>query len=60
MNPRWLLKMSLWARKPPSEKRVIFVFAIILVCLVLVGIERFFGWPEALTPNRTGGGRLKF
>lgn len=51
MNQRWLFRMARWARNPPSEKRVIFVFAIITVCLVLFAVEYFWGWPEMLSPD---------
>lgn len=49
---RWLLRMSLWARHPPSEKRVRLVLAVIALCLLLFAIERWVGWPEALTVER--------
>ncbi len=49
MKFRHLIRMSQWARNPPSEKRVKLVFGVILACLVLVLIERFVGWPDALT-----------
>ena len=52
MNTRFLLRMARWAQNPPSENKVKFVFAIIGICLVLWGIDRIWGWPEALTPNR--------
>ncbi len=52
MNTRWFLFMARWARNPPSAKKVRFVFAIIVLCLILLAIETFIGWPEALTPNR--------
>jgi len=52
VNFNWLMRMSRWARNPPSQKRVI-RFAIVLgICLALWAVERFFGWPEALTPNQ--------
>ena len=53
MNHRWLLRMSRWARNPPSEGRVKFVLAIILICVALYAYEHFFGWPEMLTPDAT-------
>lgn len=46
MNHRWLLRMARWAHNPPSEKRVIFVFAIIGLCLALFAYEYFFGLPD--------------
>ena len=60
MNPIWLLRMAQWARNPPSAGRVKLVFAIIVLCLILFGIERLFGWPEWLTPNRVPRGRIDF
>jgi len=44
--------MSRWALNPPSEKKVKFVFGIILLCLALFLIERYIGWPDALSPNK--------
>ena len=56
MNLRWFLRMARWARNPPSPGYVTLVLAVIALCLILVGIEHFFGWPDALTVN--GGKRL--
>ena len=58
LSPRWLLRMAMWARNPPSEARVKLVLGIILACLLLFGYERLFGWPEALTPERLPGRRF--
>lgn len=52
MNLRHLFMMSRWARNPPSAKRVKLVFAVILACILLVLIERFVGWPDALRAER--------
>ena len=49
---RWFLRMSRWARNPPSEKRVRLVLAIIGVCLVIVGLEWLGLWPEWATAQR--------
>ncbi len=49
MNYRWLFRMARWAQNPPSEKRVIFVFGIVAVCLAVFAVEYFFGWPEVLS-----------
>ena len=46
MNPRWFMRMSKWARKPPSANRVKLVFVVIAICLVLVAIEKLFGTPD--------------
>jgi hypothetical protein len=49
MNPqRWLLKSKLWAKNPPSMKKVIFYASIIAACLAVAGLEFLFGWPEWL------------
>lgn len=52
MTPIWLLRMAKWARNPPSWGRVKLVVGVVAICLIIVGIEFFFGWPEALTPQR--------
>lgn len=46
MNIRHFLRMSKWARNPPSERRVKFLFGVILACLVIAGIEYLGWWPE--------------
>lgn len=51
MNTNWLLRMSKWARKPPSWKQVKFVLVIIAICFTLFAIEFWFGWPEWLKVN---------
>ncbi|MCK8463567.1 hypothetical protein MUY35_06855 [Aliiroseovarius sp. S1339] len=52
MNPRWFMRMSKWARKPPSASRVRLVFAVIAICLVLVAIEKLFGTPDWMQLER--------
>ncbi|OYX45495.1 MAG: hypothetical protein B7Z02_00615 [Rhodobacterales bacterium 32-67-9] len=39
MNLRHLLRLSRWARHPPSARRVILVFAVVALCLALAGLE---------------------
>lgn len=56
MNLTWLLRMSRWARRPPSWGRVKLVVGVVVMCLLLVAAERFIGWPDWLTVN--GGGRM--
>ena len=46
MTHRWLLRMARWAQNPPSEKRVIFVLAIVVGCLILALVEYVFGLPD--------------
>ena len=48
----WFLRMAKWARHPPSAKRVRLVLGVIALCLILVAIERWIGWPEALTAQK--------
>lgn len=55
---RWLLRAKRWAQHPPSGRKVALVGGVIVVCLMLVGIEHFWGWPEWLTVNGEGRGRL--
>jgi hypothetical protein len=51
INPRHFLHMSRWARKPPSAARVKMVLVVILICAAIFLIERYIGWPDAMTPN---------
>ena len=60
MNIRWFLRMSKWARNPPSEGRVKLVLGVIAIALLLFGFERLFGWPAWLTLDQTPRGRIKF
>ncbi len=55
MNSLWLVRMARWLRHPPSPGRVRLVLAIVALCVVLVLVERFVGWPEFLTLE--GGGK---
>ncbi|PTN02657.1 hypothetical protein C8N32_10527 [Rhodovulum imhoffii] len=58
MNYRWLLRAKRWAQNPPSEGRVKFIAAIILLCAALFAIDRLVGWPQWLTPNQVPRGRF--
>lgn len=58
MNLHWLLRAAQWARNPPSEGRVKLVLGVIVLCLVLVGIEWLWGWPDWLTTNGDVRGRV--
>lgn len=62
MNFHWLLRMSRWARNPPSWGRVKLVLGIIAVCALLFVIERYVGWPDWATvePARRGTGLPRF
>ena len=53
MDPiRGFLRMARWGRRPASARRVRLVAAVVVICLILFAIERMFGWPPWLTPNR--------
>jgi len=52
MNMRWLVMAKRWVQNPPSPQQIKFIAAIIGICLILLVIERSFGWPDWLTPNR--------
>jgi hypothetical protein len=60
MNIFWLLRMRRWVQNPPSMRMVILVVSVIAICLILFAIDRYWGWPEALTPNTTGRPRVPF
>jgi len=49
VNIHWLLRMSQWARNPPPMRKVLLVVAVVAICAVLFIIERYVGWPEALS-----------
>jgi hypothetical protein len=48
----WLIRAKRWAQNPPSAGQVKLVFSVIAICLVIYGVERVFGWPDWLVPNR--------
>jgi len=54
MNIHWLLRAKRLAQNPPSWGRVKFFFYILLFCILLFALERYFGWPEWLTTNNLG------
>ncbi|WP_372885911.1 hypothetical protein [Shimia sp.] len=55
MNLRLLMRMAHWARHPPSAGRVKLVLAVIVICLALVAIETWVGWPEGWQSDRSLG-----
>jgi len=57
-NPRHFLRMAKWAKRPPSEHQVKLFLGIFVICLILFGLERIFGWPEWLTLPDTPRGRI--
>lgn len=52
MELRWLIRMSQWARNPPSAKRVALVLGVIAACLALFAYEYFVGAPDWMEIER--------
>lgn len=48
----WLMRMSQWARNPPSPRKVKLVLGVIAVVVLIVGVEALGLWPGALTLDR--------
>jgi hypothetical protein len=58
INPRHFLRMAKWAHRPPGEKRVKLVLAVIAIALAIWGLERVFGSPEWMRIDSTPKGRI--
>lgn len=56
MDPmlRWGLRLAQWFRRPPSRQQVILMALVLVLCLGLVAIERFIGWPSWATLGHHG------
>ncbi len=52
MTPIWLLRMARWARNPPSAARVRLVLGVVVLCLGIIALERVFGFPDWLAPQK--------
>jgi hypothetical protein len=52
LDPRWLMRASMWVRNPPSMGRVKLVFAVVAIALVIFGIEWMGLWPDWATAER--------
>ena len=52
MNPIWLIRMSRWARNPPSWGRIKLVAGVVIAALALGYVEYVWGWPEWLTVEK--------
>jgi hypothetical protein len=52
MNLHWFLRMSKWVRNPPSAGRVKLVFAVVAICVLIVGLEAMGWWPEWATTEK--------
>ncbi len=52
MEPfRWFLRMARWAHRPPSQRMVILVIAVIALSLGLAGLQHLGLWPDGLQVN---------
>ncbi|MCX7565371.1 hypothetical protein OS189_03305 [Sulfitobacter sp. F26169L] len=56
LDPRHLMRARLWAKNPPSTKRVKLVFAAIIIALIIVGLEHYGFWPEWAKAERVPRG----
>ena len=54
MNIHQFIRMARLARSRPSEQKAKLIVGVILFCLILLGIEKFIGWPDALTVQGLG------
>ncbi len=52
MNLTWLLRMSRWARNPPSANRVLLTLAVVALVAAIWGIEAMGWWPDWATTDR--------
>jgi hypothetical protein len=52
MNLRWLMRMAMWVRRPPSRQQIILAGIVIAASLAIVAVEYAGLWPEAFTAHR--------
>ncbi len=52
MNPRWFLRMSRWARHPPSQKRFYVVAVVLGIVLAIYALDRWGMWPDWATVEK--------
>jgi len=52
MNIRHLLRMSKWARRPPSKQRMILLAVVLSLSLTVYGLDYFGYWPDWATAER--------
>ncbi len=57
-NPRHFLRMSGWARNPPSARKVKLVLAVIAIVAAIWGLEQLFGTPDWMRINSMPRGRV--
>ncbi|MBS7542541.1 hypothetical protein [Ancylobacter oerskovii] len=49
---RLLMRMAMWARRPPSRRHLQVMIVVAAVTLFCVAFQHFFGWPDWLTAHR--------
>ncbi len=49
LNPRQLLRMARWARRPPSMRQVVMVLGVLAASLLIVGAERLGLLPDFMS-----------
>jgi hypothetical protein len=52
MDLRHLLWAKRLAQRPPSFRMVMLLLGVLACALTLAAVERFVGWPDALTVDR--------
>ncbi len=54
MDPmtRLLIRLAQWFRHPPSPTQIKVILATLVICVILVLIEKFVGWPDWATAQR--------
>ncbi len=55
IDPGWLLRMSQWARHPPSWRRVKLILAVVAICLAIVALDKLGLWPAGWSLSRGHG-----
>jgi hypothetical protein len=53
---RILPRLAMWVRRPPSPRQMLIYAVVIAAALAIVGIEKYVGWPDALTVERVPRG----
>jgi cold shock protein len=49
---RLLLRMAIWARRPPSRRHLLVIAVVLMIAFSTAGIEHFLGSSDWLTVNR--------
>lgn len=53
---RLLPRLAMWVRRPPSPRRMLIIGIVLAAALAIAGIEKYVGWPDALTVERVPRG----